>query len=152
MSIRCRPATAGDLPVLNRFQRDIIRTEAPFIKGRKHDDYSYYDLGALLESSHAEVVVAEIDNTVVGSGYVQQRASRHYYRNPHHGYVGFMYTLPGYRGRGVARAVLNTLGQWAKAHGMDELRLDVFSDNDTAISAYTAAGFAPTMVTMRRAL
>ncbi|MCU7553552.1 GNAT family N-acetyltransferase [Alteromonas sp. ASW11-19] len=152
MSISCRPATPRDLPVLNRFQRDIIRTEAPYIKGRKHDDYSYYDLGALLESPHAEMVVAEIDNTVVGSGYVQQRASRHYYRNPHHGYVGFMYTLPAYRGRGVARAVLASLGRWAKEHGMDELRLEVFSENNTAISAYAAAGFEATMLTMRRAI
>lgn len=149
MTITCRPATPQDIAVLNQFQRDIIRTEAPFIPGRKEEDYTYYDLSALIESSLALVAVAECDGKVVGSGYVQKRASRHYYKNPHHGYVGFMYTLPQYRRKGVARAVLSYLGDWAKSHGMDELRLDVFAENQSAISAYQSAGFQSTMIAMR---
>ncbi len=149
MTVTCRPATLRDLPVLNQFQRDIIRTEAPFIPGRKNEDYTYYDLSALVESSLALVAVAEHDGKVVGSGYVQKRASRHYYKNPHHGYVGFMYTLPQYRGKGVAKSVLEFLGEWAKENGMDELRLDVFAANQAAISAYKSAGFESSMVAMR---
>lgn len=149
MILNCRPATLQDIPVLNQFQRDIIRTEAPFIQGRKEEDYTYYDLSALVESSLAMVAVAQFDGKVVGSGYVQKRASRHYYKNPHHGYVGFMYTLPQYRRKGVARSVLRYLGEWAKENGMDELRLDVFAANQSAISAYQSAGFESSMVAMR---
>ena len=149
MSITCRPASQQDITVLNQFQRDIVRTEAPFIPGRKEEDYTYYDIAALIESSLALVAVAECDGKVVGSGYVQQRASRHYYKNPHHGYVGFMYTLPQYRRNGVAKSILGFLGEWARENGMDELRLDVFAANHSAISAYKSAGFESSMVSMR---
>jgi ribosomal protein S18 acetylase RimI-like enzyme len=38
---------------------------------------------------------------------------------------------------------------WAKAKGILEIRLDVYSDNDSAIRAYEKAGFSKLLTEMR---
>jgi GNAT superfamily N-acetyltransferase len=53
-----------------------------------------------------------------------------------------MRTLPGARGRGVARAVLGALAAWASATGNGRLYLQVETDNAAALRLYAGAGFA----------
>lgn len=149
MTEGCRRATASDLPTLNQFQYGIIHAEATYIPRRQDRPYEYYDLAALLNDDDTRIVVAEQDGKPVASGYVQKRASKPYLSHTHHGYIGFIYTLPEYRGRGMARRVLAALAREAKDMGLDELRLDVFAGNQTAIATYEAAGFTPNIMEMR---
>lgn len=48
--------------------------------------------------------------------------------------------------------MLTYLGDWARTKGLDELRLDVFADNQRAIRAYATAGFQANTLEMRLAL
>ena len=64
-----RPAHKKDLPVLLQFEQEIIKVERPFNTTLKEGEIHFYDLQQLMESEKASVVVAEIDNKVVGSGY-----------------------------------------------------------------------------------
>ncbi|WP_424184340.1 GNAT family N-acetyltransferase [Actinokineospora sp. G85] len=62
---------------------------------------------------------------------------------PRDGWAGVfaMVTLPGFRGRGVARAVLGALAGWS-AERADGMCLQVELGNAAAIGLYRAAGFA----------
>ncbi len=149
MTAHCRHATSADLPVLNQFQCGIIETEAQYIPRRQKQRYRYYDLAALLEDEETRMVVAEADGKLVSSGYVQKRPSKAYLEHSHHGYIGFIYTLPDFRGQGIARQILTTLSDEARAMGLDELRLEVFAGNRVAINTYEKAGFVSNLIEMR---
>lgn len=49
--------------------------------------------------------------------------------------------LPGLRGRGHGRALLDAALAGATARGVRKIELEVFTDNDAAITLYAAAGF-----------
>jgi ribosomal protein S18 acetylase RimI-like enzyme len=53
-----------------------------------------------------------------------------------------MLTLPGLRGRGLARAVLGELARFAVERGARRLYLQVEKENLTALSLYESAGFS----------
>lgn len=152
MSVRCRLAVVADLATLNQFQDGIIQAEADYIPRRQKQRYRYYDLALLLDDPDTRIIVAEREGKLVGSGYVQKRPSKAYLDHTHHGYIGFIYTRPECRGQGIAKSVLAALTTEAKDMGLDELRLDVFADNRTAIATYEAAGFTPNLLEMRYAL
>ncbi|MCY0967036.1 GNAT family N-acetyltransferase [Parathalassolituus penaei] len=46
-----------------------------------------------------------------------------------------------YRGRGLARRMLDVAGQWARQRDYCKLTLEVLSNNRSAMAAYRAAGF-----------
>ena len=52
---------------------------------------SYYDIKDYIFSDHTEVLVAEVDNKVVGNGYGQIRNRKKYFKQKQLGYIGFIY-------------------------------------------------------------
>jgi ribosomal protein S18 acetylase RimI-like enzyme len=64
-------------------------------------------------------------------------------------YLGFMYTLPAYRGKGINKMIIDTLKSWSAARGITELRLEVYHHNQPAIKAYEKTGFALHKTEMR---
>ncbi|HXD79844.1 MAG TPA: GNAT family N-acetyltransferase [Puia sp.] len=149
MPIIVRPATSADLPTLLRFEQGVISAERPMDPTIQEGPIHYYDLNFLLNSPHIHLVIAEADGTPVGSGYARIDPSRHYLKHTHHAYLGFMYVEPDWRGKGVNQLVIAALGDWARARGLTELRLDVYTVNASAIRAYEKAGFSPYLVNMR---
>lgn len=152
MPVTYRRARGADLPVLDRFQREIINAEQAFIPRRIDEEYRYYDLAPMLDAPDICVAVAEVNGELVGSGYAKKVRSKPYLQHRYHAYVGFMYTAEHCRGQGVAHGMLTYLGDWARTKGLDELRLDVFADNQRAIRAYATAGFQANTLEMRLAL
>ncbi|UOE46786.1 GNAT family N-acetyltransferase [Mucilaginibacter sp. SMC90] len=145
-----RKATIEDLPVLLQFEQEIINTERPFDSTLKPGDISYYDLKAFIASLEAEVLVAEIDGKIAGSGYARIKNNPDtYYDFENYAYLGFMYVLPAYRGKGVNQALIEELKKWAGKQGLAEIRLEVYNDNIGAIKAYEKAGFEKRMIEMR---
>ncbi|MTB53628.1 GNAT family N-acetyltransferase [Lewinella sp. W8] len=152
MTITTREATREDLPVLRQFEQGIILAERPYDPTLKPDPISYYDIGELIDSPEATVIVAEADGRLIGSGYAKKKASRHYLRHEFHAFLGFMFVRPEYRGRGVNQLVLADLLAWARANELHEVRLTVYPDNEPAIRAYEKAGFTPYLSEMRFSL
>lgn len=149
MPITVRTATSTDLPTLLRFEQGVISAERPMDPTIKDGPINYYDLHFLLNSPHIHLVVAETDGALIGSGYARIDPSRHYLRHTHHAYLGFMYVEPAWRGRGVNQLIVEALKDWARSRNLTELRLDVYTVNDTAIRAYEKAGFSPYLINMR---
>ena len=106
----------------------------------------------LIASADAEVAVAEIDNTLIGSGFANKKASRPYPTPAFHAHLGFMYVVPEFRGRGVNQLVLQHLLDWARRRGLLEIRLTVYPENASAVRAYEKAGFQSHLIEMRRQL
>jgi GNAT superfamily N-acetyltransferase len=147
-----RTATNADLDPLLRFEQGVIQAERPFDPALKPDPLHYYDLNYMITAPEVELVVAEQEGILIGSGYARIEKAKHYYRHTHHAYLGFMYVVPEHRGKGVNRLIIDALSIWAHSQNITELRLDVYSGNSPAIAAYEKAGFVKDLIGMRLGL
>ncbi|MDO3641533.1 GNAT family N-acetyltransferase [Mucilaginibacter sp. L3T2-6] len=147
-----RKAQPSDLETLLFFEQGIVAAERPFDPTLKEGEIHYYDLAKLIDDPDFAVIVAELNGEVIGSGYARVTQSKNYLKHDRHCYLGFMYVKPEYRGRGVNSKVLDALKQWTKSQGINELRLEVYNDNQPAVRAYEKAGFTPNLLEMRLGL
>lgn len=147
--ITLRTATINDLPILLQMEQGVIAAERPFDPTIKQEPVHYYDLGTLLQNDKALVVVAEYENKIIGCGYALEKIGRPYLNHKTYAYLGFMFTLPEFRGRGVNAQIINELKKWAYHMGYNEIRLTVYNDNEPAIRAYEKVGFKKHIIEMR---
>ena len=147
--IQIRKAKLKDLDQLSAFEQDLIKTERPFDPTLKPDPVNYYDLKAMLTTPNIELAVAEIDNKIVASGYARIDKSKPFLKHENHAYLGFMYVLPAYRGKGVNKKIISALKNWAAVQNINEFRLEVYHDNTRAIRAYEKIGFSRYSLEMR---
>ena len=131
------------------FERGIVAAERPYDPTLKNGDIHYYDLVQLIRSTSAEVLVAQVDGEIVGSGYAKLLPAEPYQDFDTYAHLGFMYVKPEFRGRGINQLVLNGLISWAKGMGISEIRLEVYDGNMAAKTAYLKAGFTPNLLKMR---
>ncbi len=150
--ITIRKATFDDLETLYRFEQGVIEAERPFDKTLKNELIHYYDLEGMITASHIELLVADLEGELIGSGYARIEDAKPYLQHPKHGYLGFMYVDPNHRGKGVNMKIIQALKDWARSQNITELRLDVYHDNISAIKAYEKIGFSKHMIEMRLGL
>lgn len=144
-----RKARSTDLEKLLSFEQGIIAAERPFDPTLKQEKIHYYDIEQMISASHIEVLVAEIDLEIVGSGYARITAAKPYLNHQTYAYLGFMYTDLNYRGIGVNSKIIESLKEWCRSQNVFELRLDVYNDNASAIKAYEKVGFKKHLINMR---
>src|SRR6187402_3209439 len=147
--IKIRKASLDDLEQLMVFEQDLIKAERPFDPTLKPDPVNYYDLKSLLTSPLAEVVVAEMDNKIIASGYARIDKSKPFLKHSHHAYLGFMYVVPEYRGQGINKRIINALKNWAAIQNITEFSLEVYYDNISAIKAYEKKNFSKYILEMQ---
>jgi len=150
--MRVREATIDDIDVLRSLEQELIEFERPFDQYLRSSGAIYYDLEELISSSRSILYVAEIDRTIVASGYGRIRESKSFLTSDHHCYLGFIYVKPEFRGEGLSRQVVEALIDWAKSQDIVHFFLDVYSDNSGAIRAYEKFGFKPRSVSMEMML
>ena len=148
-NIIIRPATLADMDTLLRFEQGVITAERPFDPTLKDEHINYYDLVGLIERDDVELLVAELDGKLIGSGYARIEESKIYLKHPKHAYLGFMYVEPEHRGKGFNQKIIPTLKAWASTQNVTEYRLQVYYDNLPAIKAYEKIGFSKLMIKMR---
>lgn len=146
--VELRPATKADRSQLLALEQALIAAERPFDSTLKPGDVCYYDLMHLIEDPNTFLAVADVQGSVVGSGYVQIRASDDYYTHDQHGYLGFIFVDEKFRGKGLANRIINCLKAWANERGVTYFTLDVYADNQSALAAYERAGFKRVAVKM----
>ena len=147
-----RTAQIADLNTLLEFEQSIITAERPYDKYLKPDPISYYDLKELVLSDIAEVTVAEMNKSIVGSGYALIKDSKPYMNHDRHCHLGYMYVDPAHRGKGINKLILNALKEWSKSQSVYHLSLNVYVENQAAIRAYEKAGFESNMTEMQLSL
>ncbi|HET6768920.1 MAG TPA: GNAT family N-acetyltransferase [Chitinophagaceae bacterium] len=144
-----RKALPEDLDQLLIFEQDLIKTERPFDPTIKADPVNYYDLKEMLAAPHIEVLVAETHDRIIASGYARIERSKRFLKHEKHAYLGFMYVLPEYRGKGLNKMIIDALKNWAALQNINEFRLEVYYGNASAIRAYEKIGFSKYMLAMR---
>ena len=148
-SILIRKATTGDLAILYQFEQGVITAELPFDSTLKDELINYYDLPQMISATHIELLVGEFDGSIIASGYARIEQAKPYLKHTAYAYLGFMYVLPAYRGKGINKKIVQALQQWAVTQNVFELRLDVYYGNEPAIKAYEKIGFSKHMIEMR---
>ena len=147
--ISTRPANLNDLKTLLAFEQGVIEAEKPLDSFLKTGKIYYYNIEEMIAAEHTHLIVAVTNNKIVGSGYVRIEKAKEYHKNKLNGYVGFMYVKPEFRGKRISNSILESLKFWAKNKGLNELRLDVYNNNPSAIKAYERFGFNKSMINMR---
>jgi GNAT superfamily N-acetyltransferase len=150
--INIRKAELEDLNKLLEFEQGIIATERPFDPTLKEGKISYYNIEKMISAEDVEVVVAVLNEQIIGSGYARIENAKPYLNHKLYAYLGFMYTDPKHRGKGVNSLIIETLTNWARSQNVFEMRLDVYNDNPSAIKAYEKVGFKKHLINMRLGL
>jgi len=151
--VTVRKASSNDLDTLLDFERGIMKFERPIdVTIKEGNNVHYYDLAALIESPDAEVLVAEQDGELIGSGYAHIIDSKSYLKHQKHAHLGFMYVKPEHRGKAVNKMIIEMLQQWVLSKDVTEFRLEVYHNNPAAIRAYEKVGFMPLLLEMRMEL
>ena len=150
--ISIRKATPSDLDTLRVFEQGVITAERPFDPTLKEGHINYYDLEFMLDAPHIELIVAEINQQLVGSGYARIETADHFLQHRRHAYLGFMYVEPKHRGKGINKLIVEALKDWSLSQNVTELRLEVYYNNIPALNAYEKVGFIKHMIEMRMGL
>lgn len=150
--IHIRKATPDDLTILLEFEQGVIAAERPFDSTLKEGKISYYDIGKMISATDVEVVVAVLNEQIIGSGYARIEDAKPYLNNKLYAYLGFMFTHPEHQGKGVNNLIIEALTNWVRSNNIFEMRLDVYNDNPSAIRAYEKVGFKKHLINMRLGL
>nr|WP_309757841.1 GNAT family N-acetyltransferase [Flavobacterium sp.] len=144
-----RKAHPNDLEKLLEFEQAIITAERPFDPTLKAEKIHYYDIEQMISAPHIQIVVAEIDLELIGSGYARIEVAKPYLNHLNYAYLGFMYTVANHRGKRVNAKIIEALKKWCILQDVFEMRLDVYNDNTSAIKAYEKVGFKKHLINMR---
>lgn len=148
-NISIRPATLDDLNTLLEFEQGVIIAEKPLDTFLGTGDLYYYNIPELITAQNIHFLVAVSNKELIACGYVKLENSKHYHKNPKHGYIGFIFVKPSFRGQKISTLILENLKDWSRKKDLKELRLDVYSNNAAAIKAYKRFGFIKSLVNMR---
>lgn len=99
----------------------------------------------LLAQPDALVLVAREGETVIG--FAEAAIRRDYVNGCDTSPVAFVegiYVVPGQRRRGVARAMIAAVEDWARQRGLSELASDALLDNAQSHAMHEALGFGET--------
>ena len=144
-----RKATKEDLPVLMEFMKGLVDAERPMDPTIKDGNVVYYDLSEIIKNEESDLYVVELNNQLVASGYAKIKDDRPYLKHDKQGYLGFMFVPEKYRGNGYNQLIMDVLLKWCKERNINEIRLEVYEDNPSAIRAYEKAGMKKHMINMR---
>jgi len=147
--ITIRTATHDDLPVLLEFEQGLINAERPMDALLRREKAHYYNLPKMLDDTKIEIAIAEIDGKPVGCGYGKIIKAMECFTYDHYCYLGFMYTVPEARRKGVNKTMMEYLYHWSESQGVYEIRLDVYPNNPAAIKSYESVGMKKGLQMMR---
>lgn len=149
MDIKIRKARSKDLDLLKGMEQGVITAERPFDPTLGSDPISYYDLEDLMRNPRGLLLVATHNERIVSCGYGLEKEAKPYLDHDTYAYLGFMFTLPEYRGKGLNGMILARLKDWAAEMGLPEIRLTVYNENAAALRAYEKVGFRRHIIEMR---
>lgn len=144
-----RDATLVDLSVLLEFEQELIKAEQSFDVTIKNTSISYYDIKSYIKNEEIKVVVAEYNGEVISSGYALKSEASDFLNHNFYAYLGFMYTIKEFRGKGINKKIVEVLKEWCLVNNLNEIRLNVYYENESAIKAYQKTKFKPHMIEMR---
>ena len=99
---------------------------------------------------HAAILVAESMPGGQRAGYVFATTKHDYFTREAHAHVEVIAVEEGAGRRGVARALMDAIEQWAKRRGYRWVTLNVFDRNARARALYDKLGYVPETIHYRK--
>ena len=118
-----------DHPVYGRLRPDV-------------DDRARGLFATQLRSTMEAIFLGELDGEVVGVLRCVESVGSPLLDPARYAYVSSAYVRPEARRRGVLRALLRAADRWARARGLDQMRLHNVAGSAAAERAWSALGFA----------
>ena len=92
------------------------------------------DIALAQRGPHSTVLIGRDDGAIVATAMVGH--------DGHRGWVYYVATEPGRRGKGYGRAIMNAAEDWLRAAGIAKLQLLVRRENAMAGAFYQSIGYA----------
>ena len=108
-TISIRIANLNDLETLLTFEQGVIKAERPMDSFLGQGTLSYYNIPELIAAKNSHLIVALAGKELVGSGYIKIEESSTYHKNTKHGYIGFIFVKPSFRGKRISGLILESL-------------------------------------------
>lgn len=144
-----RQARLVDMPILLKYEQEVIDYERAFNEDIEKEDAKYYNLHSLITGSDSVVFVGEIDGRIIATGYALIKKGLPQFVYDKYTYLGFMYVAPEHRGKGINAHIIEATKEWSKLQGVKHMRLQVYSENNSAIQAYEKLGFKTELQDMK---
>ncbi|HLS12435.1 MAG TPA: GNAT family N-acetyltransferase [Flavobacteriaceae bacterium] len=144
-----RKARLVDMPILLKYEQEVIDYERAFNEDIEKEDAKYYNLHSLISGKDSAVFVGEIDGKIIATGYALIKEGLPQFVYDEYTYLGFMYVAPEYRGKGINAKIIQAALKWSEKRGIKHVRLQVYSENNSAIKAYEKLGFKTELQDMK---
>jgi ribosomal protein S18 acetylase RimI-like enzyme len=104
------------------------------------------------EATNGKVFVAELENKIVGfvSVWAKVESDAIDEKPTEYAFISDVVVLPGYRGKGIGRLIMEKAERYAVDQGATTIRLAVLAKNDTARSLYYSYGFKDHLIIMKK--
>lgn len=149
MAVVVRKATRDDAPIIAEFAMTLVEQH------RGYDPVRFARLGDLegmawfyggqTEADNAAVLVAEIDNRVVGFVYIGYEPRNYAELSESSARLHDIYVDESVRGRGVGKSLIKASVDAAKNFGAAKLMLSVAARNVAGQRFFESSGFRTTM-------
>ena len=145
LAIRVREAVPRDLDAVVALRLSLLREhpEHP-VYGRLRPDATARArelFAGQLRSTMEAIFLAECDGEVCGILRCVESIGSPLLEPARYAYVSSVYVRPELRRRGVLRALLRAAERWARARGLDQMRLHNVAGSAAAEGAWSSLGF-----------
>jgi ribosomal protein S18 acetylase RimI-like enzyme len=155
-----RPAAPADYArilamnhAIQQYERDLVGY--PVLRPEEVSDGYFADLVAHVEDDDGAILVAEGAGELIGFAAGYQSTDDDMLVDAdfnRHALLSDIYVVDGFRGRGVAQALMTEFADIMRAKGALWLRICAKAQNQAAIGAYLQFGFAPYETTFTKRL
>lgn len=146
------PAKLSDMQDIARLYRalntDMSRLQPEMFRPADgNEDF----IRSVLESGSEDILVAREGSRVLGLALVQEKVTP-----PYPAFIPRRYTYlmdlvvdPDHRGRGIGRALMGAVKDWAESRNAEFIELGVLAQNKDAVRLYESLGFKDSRKTMQ---
>lgn len=146
------PAKLSDMQEITRLYRalntDMSRLQPEMFRPADgNEDF----IRSVLESGSEDILVAREESRVLGLALVQEKDTPTYPAFIPRRYIYLMDLVvdPDHRSRGIGRALMGAVQDWAKSRNAEFIELGVLAQNKDAIRLYESLGFKDSRKTMQ---
>ena len=158
MAIVIRAASTSDASLIARLNRDVQKLHADLepatFKIYPDEEKLIAFFSDKLLASESHIFIAIINDTAAGYVWfdVQVRPTTLFNFPRSRIYVHHLSVIEDARRQGIASMLLKHVEEQALAMGVKDIALDAWTANDSALAFFSAQGFAPFNVSLRRRL
>ena len=138
--LKIRKLKLDDSDKLNNLFTKLVVFERVFSSNIVENIQTIGDYKNILKDDKSLIMVAEIDNDLVGFIYIYEKVLDEIFINKE-AFIEAMYVNDEYQNQGIGKKLFNECLKWSKKRNIKIIDIDVMCYNKNAIKAYEKYGF-----------